>query len=224
MITERLKKAAELIGETEILADIGCDHGYLPIYLLEKNKISFAYACDVREGPLKAARKNISAYGFSDKTEIIKSDGLINLTDKKVNVISICGMGGRLIAKILSDSLEYAKKADKLVLQPMTEAYVLREFLRDNGFIIKKEVLAREDDRFYNIICVEFGEEQYTDEFSMYFGGNLSESDEPHVLEYLEKNYRIFSSNLNAKRGREDTGILEKLVEKLEKTIKNKKK
>ena len=161
ILTQRLKKVAELIGKTEVLADIGCDHGHLPIHLLMKNDISFA--CDVRDGPLEAAKKNILKYGLSDKTQIIKSDGLINITDKKVNAISICGMGGRLIAKILSDSLEYAKKADKLILQPMTEVYVLRQFLADNGFVIEKEVLAREDDRFYNILCVKTGEEKYKD-------------------------------------------------------------
>lgn len=223
ILTERLKKAAELIGKTEILADIGCDHGYLPIYLLERNDISFAYACDVRDGPLEAARKNIIKYGFSDKTELVKSDGLINIADKKVNVISICGMGGRLIAKILSDSLEYAKAADRLILQPMTEAYVLREFLMKHGFEIKNEVLARENDRFYNIISAEVGAEKRKDIFSIHFGGALTESDDLLVLPYLEKNYRIFSANLRAKEGKEDTGILKILVENLEKTIKSKK-
>lgn len=223
ILTERLKKAAELIGETEVLADIGCDHGYLPIYLLEKNCISFAYACDVRNGPLEVARKNIVKYGFADKIEIIKSDGLINITDKKSDMISICGMGGRLISKILSDSLDYAKSVGKLVLQPMTETYVLREYLRDNGFEIKKEVLARENDRFYNIIYAEVGEEKRRDAFSMYFGGLLSESDDLLLLPYLEKNCRIFSANLNAKKGKENTDLLENLVKNIEKNIKNKK-
>jgi len=223
ILTERLKKVAELIGKTEVLADIGCDHGHLPIYLLMKNDISYAYACDVRDGPLDSARKNILKYGLTQKTEIIKSDGLINITDKKVDVISICGMGGRLIAKILSDSLEYAKSADKLVLQPMTEVYVLRQFLADNGFVIEKEVLAREDDRFYNIISVKKGKENYNDIFSIYFGGKLINSDEPLLLPYLEKNYRINLSNLKAKEGKEDTEILKNLVENLEKIIKSKK-
>lgn len=223
ILTERLKKVAELIGKTEVLADIGCDHGHLPIYLLLKNDISFAYACDVRDGPLQAARKNILKYGLSEKTEIIKSDGLINIKDKKVNAVSICGMGGRLISKILCDSLEYAKKADKLILQPMTEVYVLRQFLADNGFIIEREVLAREDDRFYNILCVKSGEEKYKDIFSIYFGGSLINGNDELLLPYLEKNYRINLANLKAKEGKEDITTLKFLVESLEKTIKSKK-
>lgn len=223
ILTERLKKAAELIGNEKVLADIGCDHGYLPIYLLENKCISYAYACDVRDGPLESARKNIIKYGLSAKTELVKSDGLKSLYDKRVDVISICGMGGRLIAKILEDSQDYAKNVGKLVLQPMTEAYVLREYLRDNGFEIKNEALARENDRFYNIIRAKIGKEKYCDDFSMHFGGLLSHDDDPLLIPYLEKNYRILSSNIDAKRGKEDTKMQENLVKSIEKIIKNKK-
>ena len=218
ILTERLKKTSELIGETHTLADIGCDHGYLPISLMQRGKISFAYACDVKDGPLQAANKNIIKYGFSDKIITVKSDGLTGITEKKADVISVCGMGGRLIAKIISDNIEFAKKADRLILQPMTEVYFLRKFLANNGFIIKKEVLAREDDRFYNIIHAEKGENEKNDLFSLYFG--CFSDDEALKLPYFEKHLRILSANLKSKAGKEDTKELEYLVENLKKTIK----
>lgn len=220
ILTKRLQTVADLIGKTGTLIDVGCDHGYLPIYLLSKGDISFAYLTDIREGPLESARKNIAKYGFSKETELIKSDGLINLRDKKTDAVSICGMGGRMISKILGESLEFSKKADRLVLQPMTEAYVLREFLRDNGFQIEKEALAREDDRFYNIICAKSGKEKNRDLFSMYFGNLEILKNDPLLIPYLEKNYRIFSKNYEAKKGKEDTKDLEILLEMMKKALK----
>lgn len=216
-LTQRLKKAAELIGETKVLADVGCDHGYLPIYLLKKGKIEFAYACDIREGPLMTAKKNIAHYGLSDKTELIKSDGLKELKDKKADVISICGMGGRMAAKILSESEDYTKSADAVVVQPMTEIYIFRKFLCENGYIIEKEVLAKENSRFYNIMRAKRGEEEKKDLFSLYFG-KISE-DEPLRREYFENHLRIMSGILEAKRGKEDVNELEFLTKKLKETI-----
>ena len=100
-ITKRLKTAAEMIGHASVLCDIGCDHGYLPIYLIQKGQIKSSYACDLRDGPLKTASKNIAAFHMKDKIQTIKSDGLHELADLTFDVISICGMGGRLIAEIL---------------------------------------------------------------------------------------------------------------------------
>ena len=221
MLADRLLKAAELIGTAETLADVGCDHGYLPIYLLQKGKISFAYACDVRDGPLQTAKKNIDRYGLSEKTELIKSDGLIGIREKNADVISVCGMGGRLISKIINESEQCAKKAKRLVLQPMTEIYLLRKFLSENGFKIQREVIAKEGSRFYNVMCVSEGEETNKDLFSLYFGGCLTEQGDPFLLPYLSNHYRILSAVLRAKYGREDTTETEYLTKKLDKTIKS---
>ncbi len=110
-ITPRLKTAAEMIGQATVLCDIGCDHGYLPIYLIQKGQIQTAYACDLRDGPLKTASKNIAAYHMKEKIQTLKSDGLHELYDLSFDVISICGMGGRLIAEILERDIEIAYRA-----------------------------------------------------------------------------------------------------------------
>ena len=80
-ITERLITAAEMIGHTTVLCDIGCDHGYLPIYLAQQEQIKQAYACDLRDGPLKTASKNIAFYHLKDRIQTVKSDGLHELSE-----------------------------------------------------------------------------------------------------------------------------------------------
>lgn len=217
ILTPRLKKVAEKIGKTDVLCDVGCDHAYLPISLVRDGSVKKAYACDVRKGPLDAAKKNIEKNNLQNEIFTVLSDGLKEVTDKEITCISICGMGGNLMAKILSDEIDFAKKTDRLVLQPMTEIEVLRKFLYENGFYIYDETLAKEDRRYYNIICVKKGSEEKCDVFDFFFGKKLFENPSPLLLEYLEKNYLAMSEALKQKRkaGREKTQDLEYTVAKL---------
>ncbi len=216
-LTPRLKKVAEKIGKVNILCDVGCDHAYLPIYLMNNSLINKAYACDVREGPLNAAKKNIEKNCLNDRIFTVLSDGLESVSDKEIDCISICGMGGILMSRILSDEIECAKKTKKLVLQPMTEIDVLRRFLYENGFEIYDEDLAKEDRRYYNVICARVGKEEKSDEFDFYFGKKLFENPSFLLFEYIEKNYNAMWKALNEKKkaGRENTENLEYIVSRL---------
>ncbi len=221
-LTPRLMAVAEKAGECDILCDIGCDHGYLPIYLVKNSLVKEAYACDVREGPLTAAKKNIRINGFEDKITTVLSDGLKEVSDKSFDCITICGMGGILISEILSASEICAKKAKKIILQPMTEVDYLRKYLFDNGFTIYDEEIARENERYYSIICVKTGEEKEYDAFDLKFGKKIFSKKSSDIKKYLEKNYNALKKNLEAKRnaGRENTDELDGIVGKLEKIIK----
>lgn len=216
-LTPRLYCVAEKIGKTETLCDVGCDHAYLPIYLVKNGFVSKAYACDVREGPLNAATKNIIKNNLEGQIQTLLSDGLLNVLDKEITCISICGMGGILMSRILKDGVGLAKKADKLILQPMTEIEVLRKFLYENGFEIYDESLAKEDRRYYNVICAKKGQEEKSDVFDFRFGKKLFEEPSPLLHEYIQKNYNAMSKALNEKKkaGREDTRELEYIVSKL---------
>ncbi len=218
-ITNRLKTVADMIENTEILCDIGCDHGYLPIYLIQKQKIKKAYACDMRDGPLKTASKNIAAFHMKDLIQTVKSDGLKELFDKDFQVITICGMGGRLIARILDSSLEIAHRADYMVLQPQSEIPVLRRFLAENGFQICEERVALEDRRFYISMSVCSGEETYRDEMSYQFGRRILEKQDELTKQYLTKEYNRMQAILNARTGITDTVNLEKIINELKKYI-----
>lgn len=156
-ISKRLCTAASYVRDGAVVADIGTDHAYLPIYLALNNKISNAVASDINEGPISKARENISKYNLEGKIFTCVANGLDGIERFNPSDIVICGMGGELIAQILEKS-DYAKKSGvKLILQPMTSVKELREFLQ-NGFKITQEDIVFEDNKIYQIICVEYDE------------------------------------------------------------------
>lgn len=162
MLTERLQKIADCIN-ARVLADIGTDHGYIPIYCVERGKCESALACDVNEGPLQAADANISVYGLTDKIETRLSDGLEALSPMEADTIVIAGMGGFLIRDILIRGADKIGDDTTLILQPMVAVPELREYLYTNGYEIYDEKLAREGDKFYNILCVRRGKCEFTE-------------------------------------------------------------
>ena len=131
-ITPRLKMVADLVPSCNLVADVGTDHGYLPIYLVNKGICQRAIAADINKGPLSAAQKNIALTKVKDKIETILSDGLKNV--EKADCVTICGMGGELMASILENRKE---SMTRFVLQPQRSADVLRYYLAKNGFEIK---------------------------------------------------------------------------------------
>lgn len=159
---DRIKTAAEFVREGSVAADIGTDHGYLPIYLIKNGISVFAYASDINEKPLLKSRENAIKYGVCDKISFHLSDGLdfVDRGEMKIEYpitdIVICGMGGELIADIIEKS-GYPKKAGiRLILQPMTMAEKLRVYLAEAGFEIKDEKLCEAAGKIYTVICAEY--------------------------------------------------------------------
>ncbi len=171
VLTERLLKVAGYIREGAVLCDVGCDHAKLPIYLIGEGKIKLAYATDINQGPIESAMKNIAELGYSDSIKCILTDGLSGTEGLGITDISICGMGGELIARIL-DGCTYAKD-EKLnfILQPMTHTHDLRKYLYDNGYEIYEEALISETDKLYTVICAKYtGTAQKYSEAELYLG------------------------------------------------------
>ncbi len=220
-ITKRLLTAAEMIGCEKVLCDIGCDHGYLPIYLIKKEQIEAAYACDLREGPLKKATQNIAAFHMKEKIQTVKSDGLHELKDISFDVISICGMGGRLIADILKQDLPVAYRAKHLVLQPMSEIPFLRKFLAEHKFQITEERLALEDRRYYVLMRVTKGKEQYTNEVDYMLGRKLLQKHDSLTQAYFTKETERFQNILTARGGAQKSPELVPVIAELKKYAKN---
>lgn len=150
-MTPRLRMVVELLPSCRSVADIGTDHGYLPIYLVNKGICEKAIAADVNEGPLSAAQKNISLTRVKDRIHTCLSDGLEKIGD--VDCVTIAGMGGELISEILSHRKECHKR---FVLQPQRSYDDLRCYLAENGFEIKKEAVCRENDKMYCAFYAEF--------------------------------------------------------------------
>lgn len=148
-LSPRLRSVAELVPHGAILADIGTDHGFLPVYLLQYGRIQKAIAADLREGPLSKAKEHAEKYGLLDKMEFCLCDGLSKIQPYAADTIAIAGMGGETIASILAQAPWTKEGNHKLLLQPMTSVYDLRDFLTRNGYTIQMEYLNRENRRIY---------------------------------------------------------------------------
>ena len=155
-LSERLQIIYDMVPKCHTVADVGCDHGYLTIALLECGKVDKAIAMDVNKGPLNSAKENVSLYGLSDNVDFRLSDGLKKLSASEADVICICGMGGALITRILDAGLTVAKTATTLILEPQSEYDKLREFLVRNHFSFLDEELCMEEGKIYPIIKVSY--------------------------------------------------------------------
>lgn len=154
-IGSRLEAIANLIIPKCVLADIGTDHAYLPVYLLQQKQIAAAIAGDIAEGPCKAAETTVAMYGMKNKVQVRLGSGLSVLKVGEADCISIAGMGGSTIVEILSANIEIARSARRLVLQPQTGAPGLRKWLLENGWDIVDEELVIDNKRLYEIIVAE---------------------------------------------------------------------
>ena len=159
MLTPRLEAIARMVPQGASVADVGTDHGYLPIALLKAEKIPYAIAADINEKPLASAKKN-TGEEFIDRMQFRLGNGIQPIDFGEVDLVVIAGMGGELISEILSADWEKTRSIPTYILQPMVKVPVLRKFLHENHFRILDEELVREGKKFYQIIKVVHGEEE----------------------------------------------------------------
>lgn len=148
-INKRLRKCAELVRDGAVLADVGTDHAYLPIFLLEEGKIERAVLSDINKGPLDRAYDNVREANLVDKTELVLTDGAAALEGKGITDYTIAGMGGELIASIIENAPHLKDEGISLVLQPMSRPEALRSYLYENGFSIDMEEYVFDEGKYY---------------------------------------------------------------------------
>lgn len=153
----RLLTVSDLVRQGAVFADIGTDHAYLPLYLLQEGRISRAVASDVAKGPLERARRNVMSVGQSEKVTLLLCDGLSGMEGLGLTDIAICGMGGEVIASILSAAPFVREKGIRLILQPMSKASLLRKYLYENGFAIEEERVAASSGKIYFCLAASYG-------------------------------------------------------------------
>ena len=151
-LSNRLRMVADMVPDCDAVADIGCDHAYLSVWLLREGKAKYAYACDVRKGPLTKAAETITFFHMQERAETILCDGLAGLTPGKAQVIVMAGMGGELTNRILTDGSDCACAAETLVLQPQSDWDLVRRRVYALGFAITDERCVYEDGKYY--LCI----------------------------------------------------------------------
>ena len=184
----RLQLLADLVPQGARLADIGTDHGYLPVYLLQRGRIASAIAADIGQAPLDHARRTAEQYGVESGLRFLCCDGLRGIGPEDADTVVIAGMGGETIIHILSRAPWTKAGGTLLLLQPMTKQEDLRRWLNENGYAQSAERLVRDKDYLYPVFTV-FGGAQPPLSTGEIYGGVDIEVD-PLAGEYLAERIR----------------------------------
>lgn len=198
LLSPRLQLIADLVKSGSVLADIGTDHGYVPVYCVMNEKCKKAIAMDVNMLPLKKAEENIEKYGLTDRITTRLSNGLEALEQGEADSVVIAGMGGLLIRNILEEGKKALCENTQLILQPMLAQKELRQYLYSNGYDIENEYVCREEDKFYNIICacVKTLEAPPSDK-DIVLGKNADINSPEVYMEYLDYKYGVCQKIIN---------------------------
>ncbi len=191
-LSKRLQTIASCVTEGFRAADVGTDHGYIPIYLVQHKRCPHAFAMDINEGPLQRAKQHIAEMNLESRIDCILSDGLDGLPKKDVDSVILAGMGGDLIVQILERGKEKLSCIRELILSPQSHPERVRRWLHQNSFRILKEKMVLEDGKYYVICRAVHGTEFYEKECFYDFGRFLIMEQDPILLEYLNLEYQKY--------------------------------
>ncbi len=198
-LSDRLETVISAVKPVFCAADIGTDHGFVPVELVRRGICTRAIAADINPGPLARAEEHIAEAGLSEKITVKLSDGLSGLCEGEAGCFIITGMGGELIIKILKEGSELWDTAGQWILSPQSEQYKVRAFLDRNGFLIRDEKFIYEDGKYYNILdAVRTGEAARADdpavddEFNAdyVYGRVLIDKKDPLLIRFLSEEER----------------------------------
>lgn len=183
-INNRLKTIGDLVPLSTYPIDIGCDHALLSIYLVKERDFSKAIASDNKSGPLKKARENVKYYNVSDKVKLVKAEGLDSYTEG-IDTVTISGMGGLTINKILDDNRKCLKNVDTLILSPNNYSLAVKRKMIKLGYHIDNEVLVKDNKIIYEILVFKKGRKYYSYK-KLFLGPILSLKNDSLTKEYYQ--------------------------------------
>lgn len=213
----RLSVVASMVRQGSRVADIGTDHGYLLAWLIENGISPGGIAADINKGPLENAKKTMVDAGIYDKVRLILSDGLKSIPEGSCDDVVIAGMGGNLIADILSECPWIYNKELRIIAQPMSHGEVLREFYIKNGFEILQEKTAADGKRLYCIISAAYTGAVAEKDISYIYLGKLTESSDGTTRKYIEKILTALEKKHNAliRAGKADENNLREIIKSI---------
>ena len=216
-LSPRLRAVADWVPQGASLADVGTDHGFLPVWLIQQNRISRAIAADLRSGPLESAQRNAERFGLSDRLSFRLCDGLSGIAPGEADTVTIAGMGGETIAGILKAAPWTVTEGTLLILQPQSAFDELRGFLFEYGYNIIREKIIREGKRLYNVMEVRAGVSLPMGAGELWAGRNSNDND-PLRGEYLDWIGGILKRSIAGKRCavRQDEAELKQLEQALQ--------
>ena len=210
LLSKRMQMVADMITKGNVAADIGCDHGFVSIYLIEQGICPRVIAMDVNEGPLLRAKEHVEARGLTQYIDIRLSDGIDKLLENEVDSVFIAGMGGRLVIKILSDHFDKVKELKEVILQPQSELHLVRHFLAQQGMTIVQEDMVEETGKFYPCMKAVWKEQSvaYT-ELEEWYGPLLLRDKHSVLHRFLLKEKDMFAQITEDIRKNAKCGVTE---------------
>ncbi|MBE5948246.1 MAG: SAM-dependent methyltransferase [Lachnospiraceae bacterium] len=186
-LSKRLKAVADFVTPGKRVADVGTDHGYVPIYLVQSGRTQYALAMDVNKGPLGHAKDNIIKYKLQNHIETRLSNGLREYNKGEAESVVIAGMGGNLMVQILSEAHDKWKADTELVLSPHSETELVRRYLVENNMTIKDESMLIDEGKFYVIMRAVSGRSDYESDVHFRYGKLLLERKDSVLKRYLDR-------------------------------------
>lgn len=184
-LTKRLEAVASLVDQDSTCLDVGCDHAYLSIHLIEAKKALSVIASDNKEGPLDQARKNIEQKKLQDKIKISLGYGMDTIEDD-IDTVIIAGMGGKTINGILKKDSTVTKRVDTFIIQPNNDQKEVRKTMMKLGFYLTEEKLVKEKKYFYQVMKFQRGKIRYSKK-ELFFGPKLLQNKDKNFVEYYKK-------------------------------------
>ncbi len=212
-LSKRLESVSSLVTPGFRVADIGTDHGYIPLWLIRQGVIPGAIAMDIHKGPLQRAKENIRAYELEEKIETRLSDGLGELRPGEADCVVIAGMGGSLVIKILKEGAEVLRTVRELVLQPQSDMEKVRRFLQKEGYRITSEKMILEDGKFYPMMRAEHGRMKELSEIEALYGPCLLKEKNVCLKQFLEREQQTFENVRRSLAESKTTRAKERLLE-----------
>ena len=212
-LSKRLQAVAELVSSGVTVADVGTDHGYIPIYLVESGKNKCAIAMDINRGPLDRAEAHIRMHGLGEQIKTRLSDGVKKLQIGECDCVIVAGMGGGLVIKIMEDGEEIFRNLKEFILQPQSEIAKVRQYLCEHNYRIIAEDMVLEDGKFYPMMKVANGSAEEYSTLELRYGKLLLREKHPVLKLFLEKEEKTKEQICRQLRKEEGIHIASRIAE-----------